>query len=80
MLRSSRFFWLGQPSTFFPYPALEYHIIAYAIFQEYFFGDKNSIHVTSFLVILANLIGNRKRLFASWRIMSDAYYNKPWGN
>jgi hypothetical protein len=37
MLRSSRFFWLGQPSTFFPYPALEYHIIAYAIFREYFF-------------------------------------------
>lgn len=44
MLRCSRFFWLGQQSTFFPYPALEYHIIAYAIFREYFFGDKNSIH------------------------------------
>jgi hypothetical protein len=44
MLRSSRFFWLGQPSTFFPYPALEYHITDYAIFREYFFGDKNSIH------------------------------------
>ncbi|MFZ0647094.1 MAG: hypothetical protein WAM27_02615 [Nitrososphaeraceae archaeon] len=36
--------------------------------------------LTLSLVILANLIGNRKRLFTSWRIMSDAYYDKPWGN
>ncbi|MGA7691195.1 MAG: hypothetical protein WCC82_09225 [Nitrososphaeraceae archaeon] len=61
MLRSSRFFWLGQPSTFFPYPALEYHIIAYAIFREYFFlVIKIVFMLTSSLVILANLIGNRK--------------------